>query len=114
MAHRKKLCKIVILGDSQYITTTNFLLNLYLELERPQSFISRSMIYLFCLYHRFVDERFTQQYRATVGADLMAKELQVDGKSVTLQVKFTPSLEKLTPFTLDLGHCWSRKIPKPR
>ncbi len=35
---------------------------------------------------RFVDERFSQQYRATVGADLMTKEITVDGQSVTLQV----------------------------
>jgi hypothetical protein len=33
-----------------------------------------------------VDQKFTQSYRATVGADFMEKEVMVDGKVVHLEV----------------------------
>jgi len=33
-----------------------------------------------------VNEKFTQQYRATVGADFMAKEVTIDDRLITLQV----------------------------
>ena len=32
------------------------------------------------LITRYVNSKFTQQYRATVGADFMAKDVNVDGK----------------------------------
>ena len=35
---------------------------------------------------RYVDNRYTQQYRATVGADFMAKDVMIDDKMVSLQV----------------------------
>lgn len=34
----------------------------------------------------YVNNKFTQQYRATVGADFMAKDVFIDDKKVTLQV----------------------------
>ena len=37
--------------------------------------------------NQYVNNKFTQQYRATVGADFMAKDVIVDDKKVTLQVK---------------------------
>lgn len=36
--------------------------------------------------NQYVNSKFTQQYRATVGADFMAKDVVVDDKKVTLQV----------------------------
>ncbi|CAI0554766.1 unnamed protein product [Linum tenue] len=36
---------------------------------------------------RYVYKKFNQQYKATIGADFVTKELQVDDKDVTLQVK---------------------------
>lgn len=51
---------------------------------------------------RYVDQKFTQSYRATVGADFMEKEVMVDGKVVHLEVS--------PPTILDLGHCRPGKI----
>jgi Ras-related protein Rab-7A len=36
------------------------------------------------LMTRYVDNRYTQEYRATVGADFMAKEVMIDDKVVSL------------------------------
>lgn len=38
-----------------------------------------------CL-RRYVHKKFSQQYKATIGADFVTKELQIDDKLVTLQV----------------------------
>ncbi len=37
---------------------------------------------------RYVDQKFLQSYKATVGADFMEKEVLVDGKVINLEVKF--------------------------
>lgn len=36
---------------------------------------------------RYVDQKFLQSYKATVGADFMEKEVLVDGKVINLEVK---------------------------
>jgi len=65
---KKQLYKIIIVGDSGVGKTS--LLNMY------------------------VNQRFTQQYRATVGADFMAKEVMIDDRVVTLQVWDTAGQER--------------------
>ncbi len=35
---------------------------------------------------RYVDQKFLQSYKATVGADFMEKEVIVDGKVINLEV----------------------------
>lgn len=35
---------------------------------------------------RYVYKKFNQHYKATIGADFVTKELQIDDKQVTLQV----------------------------
>jgi len=35
---------------------------------------------------RYVYKKFNKQYKATIGADFVTKELHIDEKSVTLQV----------------------------
>lgn len=37
---------------------------------------------------RFVDYRFTNLYRATIGVDFFAKEITIDKRSVILQVRY--------------------------
>jgi hypothetical protein len=37
---------------------------------------------------RYVHKKFSQQYKATIGADFVTKELQIDDRLVTLQVGF--------------------------
>ena len=57
---KKKIYKILILGDSGVGKTS--------------------------LMNQYVKQKFTQQYRATVGADFMSKDVQIDDKQVSLQI----------------------------
>jgi len=69
MASRKKqLFKIIILGDASVGKTS--------------------------LMNQYVNNRYTQQYRATVGADFMAKEIAIDDRFVTLQIWDTAGQER--------------------
>eukprot|EP00827_Trimyema_finlayi_P003048 TRINITY_DN272_c0_g2_i2.p1 TRINITY_DN272_c0_g2~~TRINITY_DN272_c0_g2_i2.p1 ORF type:complete len:260 (-),score=101.69 TRINITY_DN272_c0_g2_i2:21-755(-) len=69
MASRKKqLFKIIILGDSGVGKTS--------------------------LINQYVSQKFTQQYRATVGADFMAKDVQLEDRTVTLQIWDTAGQER--------------------
>ena len=36
--------------------------------------------------NQFVNKKFSNQYKATIGADFLTKEVMVDNKLVTLQV----------------------------
>ena len=57
---KKHLLKVIILGDSGVGKTS--------------------------LMNQFVNKRFTGQYKATIGADFLSKEIQVEDKQVTMQV----------------------------
>jgi hypothetical protein len=37
---------------------------------------------------QYVNKRFSEQYKATIGADFLTKEVIVDDRVVTLQVRF--------------------------
>lgn len=61
MASRKKvLLKVIILGDSSVGKTS--------------------------LMNQYVNKRFSNQYKATIGADFLTKEVVVDDRVVTMQV----------------------------
>jgi len=61
MSHKKKvLLKVIILGDSGVGKTS--------------------------LMNQFVNRKFSNQYKATIGADFLTKELQVDDRLVTVQI----------------------------
>ena len=61
MAHRKKvLLKVIILGDSGVGKTS--------------------------LMNKFVNDKFSKQYKATIGADFLTKEILIDDKLVTMQI----------------------------
>lgn len=49
------------------------------------------------LMNQYVNKKFSNQYKATIGADFLTKEVQVEDRLVTMQVKFQP-------FQF-LGHC---------
>ena len=69
MASRKKhLLKVIILGDASVGKTS--------------------------LKNRFVKQEFSQQYRATIGADFLSKEIMIDNKLVTLQIWDTVGQER--------------------
>ncbi|PVU90184.1 hypothetical protein BB561_004995 [Smittium simulii] len=69
MSSRKKiLLKIIILGDSGVGKTS--------------------------LMNQYVNRKFTGQYKATIGADFLTKEVVVDGKLITLQIWDTAGQER--------------------
>lgn len=69
MASRKKvLLKVIILGDSGVGKTS--------------------------LMNQYVNKRFTNQYKATIGADFLTKEVMVDDRLVTMQIWDTAGQER--------------------
>ncbi|CAF0791878.1 unnamed protein product [Adineta steineri] len=69
MATRKKvLLKVIILGDSGVGKTS--------------------------LMNQFVNRKFSNQYKATIGADFLTKELQIDDRLVTMQIWDTAGQER--------------------
>jgi len=68
-ANRKKvLLKVIILGDSGVGKTS--------------------------LMNQYVNKKFTNQYKATIGADFLTKEVMIDDKLVTLQIWDTAGQER--------------------
>merc|ERR1711920_679603 len=69
MASRKKvLLKIIVLGDSGVGKTS--------------------------LMNQYVNKKFSSQYKATIGADFLTKEIVVDDKLVTMQIWDTAGQER--------------------
>jgi len=69
MASRKKvLLKIIILGDSGVGKTS--------------------------LMNQYVHQKFSNQYKATIGADFLTKEVMIDDRLVTLQIWDTAGQER--------------------
>ena len=44
------------------------------------------------LMNQYVNRKFSNQYKATIGADFLTKEVMIEDKLVTMQVRF-PELE---------------------
>eukprot|EP00879_Flechtneria_rotunda_P010463 GHRR01010939.1.p1 GENE.GHRR01010939.1~~GHRR01010939.1.p1 ORF type:complete len:125 (+),score=31.91 GHRR01010939.1:67-441(+) len=69
MATRKrKLLKVIILGDSGVGKTS--------------------------LMNQYVQKKFSKEYKATIGADFLTKEIQIDDKLVTMQIWDTAGQER--------------------
>ena len=74
MAGRKKvLLKVIILGDSGVGKTS--------------------------LMNQYVNKKFSNQYKATIGADFLTKEVMVDDRLVTMQARArrTPAPDQAAP-----------------
>lgn len=67
-SHKKTLLKVIILGDTGVGKTS--------------------------LMQQFINGKFSQQYKATIGADFLPKDLNIDGKAVTLQIWDTAGQER--------------------
>ncbi|KAG6475954.1 hypothetical protein ZIOFF_065186 [Zingiber officinale] len=55
--------------------------------ERPRAVVARE-------HSRYVHKKFTQQYKVTIGADFVTKEILVDDRLVTLQIWDTAGQER--------------------
>jgi small GTP-binding protein len=64
---QKVLLKVIILGDSGVGKTS--------------------------LMNKYVSDKFSKQYKATIGADFLTKEIEIDDKAVTLQIWDTAGQE---------------------
>jgi len=67
-SRNKKLLKVIILGDSGVGKTS--------------------------LMNQYVNKKFTNQYKATIGADFLTKEVMIDDKVVTMQIWDTAGQER--------------------
>jgi len=65
---QRALLKVIILGDSGVGKTS--------------------------LMNQYVNKKFTNQYKATIGADFLTKEVVIDGKLVTMQIWDTAGQER--------------------
>ncbi|EDR26390.1 hypothetical protein, conserved [Entamoeba dispar SAW760] len=52
------------------------------------------------LIHRFVNQKFTNSYKATIGADFMTKSITVEGKEVTMQTWDTAGNERFISLSI--------------
>ncbi|XP_023283278.1 ras-related protein Rab-7a-like, partial [Seriola lalandi dorsalis] len=58
--------------------------------------------------NRYVNHRFTNMYRATVGTDFLSKTVNIDGDTVTLQIWDTAGTERFQSLGTPLyrgAHC---------
>merc|ERR1712014_384744 len=67
-ARKRTLLKVIILGDSGVGKTS--------------------------LMHQYVSKKFSNQYKATIGADFITKEVQVEDRLVTMQIWDTAGQER--------------------
>lgn len=86
---RKVLLKVIILGDSGVGKTS--------------------------IMNQYVNKKFNNQYKATIGADFLTKEVVVDDRVVTMQVRLTQNdLLILFLTALVMGHGRAGTISKLR
>ncbi|XP_050308928.1 ras-related protein Rab-7a [Anthonomus grandis grandis] len=67
-SNKKVLLKVIILGDSSVGKTS--------------------------LMNQYVNRKFSNQYKATIGADFLTKEVTIDDKTVTMQIWDTAGQER--------------------
>lgn len=54
--------------------------------ETQRNIVSKNRVGKTSLLNSYVDQKFVNSYKATVGADFMEKEVVVDGKVINLEV----------------------------
>ena len=57
-------------------------------IEVVSDFCKESIGLLDSFHSRYVNKKFSNQYKATIGADFLTKEVQVEDRLVTMQVGF--------------------------
>lgn len=46
------------------------------------------------LMNQYVNKRFSNQYKATIGADFLTREVEIDGRTITMQIWDTAGQER--------------------
>jgi Ras-related protein Rab-7A len=83
---KRKLLKVIILGDSGCAIPPSR----HMRLRR--TWIAYPGVSPCCsvgktsLMNQYVQKKFSKEYKATIGADFLTKEIQIDDKLVTMQV----------------------------
>ena len=54
--------------------------------------------------NQYVNKKFTSQYKATIGADFLTKEVTVDDRVVAMQVRLVMCRSMLLLFCMTTGH----------
>lgn len=92
---KRSLLKTIILGDAGYILINfNEKIKLnqnkfkLLKIQSRKNFTFEPVKYKIKI-NRYVKKQFSLQYKATIGADFLTKEISLDGCVVQLQVKST-------------------------
>ena len=89
-SHRKRtLLKVIILGDSGTGTWCNckHCACSTCAIHRALNILCRAITAgKTSLMNQYVNKKFSSQYKATIGADFLTKEVQVDDRLVTMQV----------------------------
>ena len=57
--------------------------------------------------NQYVNKKFSSQYKATIGADFLTKEIMIEDRVVTIQVSFLQS-KRFLMIGVDLGYSWAR------
>jgi Ras-related protein Rab-7A len=82
---KRKLLKVIILGDSGCGAPSS-------KCKRCPSYRIAYRVSPCCsvgktsLMNQYVQKKFSKEYKATIGADFLTKEIQIDDKLVTMQV----------------------------
>ena len=100
---KRTLLKIIILGDSGYVIQMSNMI--FQSASKPAC-----CLFYHCLIHsnsalvhrvgktslmnQYVNKKFSSQYKATIGADFLTKEVQVDDRLVTMQIWDTAGQER--------------------
>ncbi|KAJ3155009.1 hypothetical protein HDU89_007199 [Geranomyces variabilis] len=102
MATRKKvLLKVIILGDSGLVIPLASLFCWIRASRRPALGQWKKLDPLWTakvgktsLMNQYVNKKFSTQYKATIGADFLTKEVMVDDRLVTMQIWDTAGQER--------------------
>ncbi|KAG2397892.1 Ras-related protein [Vigna angularis] len=89
-SRRRTLLKVIILGDSGFVSSSFPFLGVGKTslMNQYPSFLSRYSLFI------YVNKKFSNQYKATIGADFLTKEVQFEDRLFTLQIWDTAGQER--------------------